>query len=48
MWTKRRNSAACNELIQQTGTERVQKQAWLGSKCDPLGIVQGTKIKPYK
>ena len=33
--------------MQQSGTERVLKQAWLGGKGDPLGTVPVTKILPH-
>ena len=29
---------------QQPGTEIKQENAWLGGKCDPLGIMQMAKI----
>ena len=31
----------------QTCTKRVQEQAWLGRKGDPLGIVHGIEIWAY-
>ena len=33
--------------MQQISTKRIQEQARLGGKSDPLGIVQETEILPY-
>ena len=33
--------------MQQTGSKEMKSSAWLGSKSDPLGIVQGIKTSPY-
>ena len=33
--------------MQQTDRKEIQKQAYLGGKGDPLGIVQEMKIWPY-
>ena len=33
--------------MKQAGTKRIQGQAWLMGKCDPLGIVQESKIWSY-
>ena len=34
--------------MHQIGTKEIHRQAWLGWKGDPLGIVQESKVRPYK